>query len=70
MSKEGKQEAIKEEEVWYIFVNNETKGPFSLRDLDVLLRTNDINSRNLAWKTGMKEWRIMSEIEEIKENIL
>lgn len=29
-----------EEEVWYIYVGEETRGPMGLRDLDVLLRTN------------------------------
>lgn len=62
MNKESKGE-VADEEVWYVYVNNETKGPFSLRDLDVLLRTNDINSRNLAWKNGMKEWKTINEIE-------
>lgn len=41
------------EEVWYVYVNNETKGPFSMRDLDVFLRTNELTSLNLAWKVGM-----------------
>jgi len=41
-----------------------------LRDLDVLFRTNDINSRTFAWKTGMKEWKALTDIEEIKESIL
>ena len=29
-----------EEEIWYIYINEETRGPLSLRDLDVLIRTN------------------------------
>lgn len=61
MNKENKFE-ITDEEVWYIIVNNETRGPLSLRDLDVMLRTNDINSRTFAWKAGMKEWKILNEI--------
>lgn len=34
----------------------------SLRDLDVLLRTNEITSRTYAWKNGMKDWKIINEI--------
>ena len=41
-----------------------------MRDLDVLLRTSEINSSTYAWKNGMKEWKLMHEIEEIKESIL
>lgn len=54
---------VANEEVWYVYVNNETKGPFSMRDLDVFLRTNELNSLNLAWKVGMKEWKALNEIE-------
>ncbi len=35
-----------------------------------MLRTNDINSRTFAWKNGMKEWKVLTEIEEMKESIL
>lgn len=59
MNKDNKFE-ITDEEVWYILVNNETRGPLSLRDLDVLLRTNDITSRTFAWKNGMKEWKYLN----------
>jgi hypothetical protein len=45
---------ITDDEIWYIIVNNETRGPLSLRDLDVLLRTNEITSRTYGWKNGMK----------------
>ncbi len=48
-----------QEEVWYIIINNESRGPLSLRDLDVLLRTSEINSSTYAWKNGMKEWKLM-----------
>ena len=41
-----------------------------MRDLDVLLRTNELNSRNLAWKQGMKDWKALNEIQEIKNSIL
>lgn len=51
-----------DEEVWYVHLNNEPKGPFMMRDLDVLLRTNELNSRNLAWKQGMKDWKALNEI--------
>ena len=36
----NKNDVSSEEEVWYLYVNEETKGPIGLRDLDVLLRTN------------------------------
>ena len=28
-----------------------------MRDLDVLLRTNEITSGSLGWKNGMKDWK-------------
>jgi hypothetical protein len=43
-----------EDEIWYIYINQETRGPLALRDLDVLLRTNEINSSSYGWKNGMK----------------
>ena len=63
----NKNESVSfEEEVWYIYVNEESRGPIGLRDLDVLIRTNEINSRTLGWKNGMNEWKPLNEIEEIK----
>jgi hypothetical protein len=41
-----------------------------LRDLDVLLRTSEINSNTYVWKNGMAGWKLMVEIDEIKDSIL
>lgn len=59
MSKDNKFE-ITDEEVWYISENKETRGPLSLRDLDVLLRTKGITSRAYGWKNGMKDWKYLN----------
>ena len=37
---------------------------------DVKLRTNELNSQFHAWKEGMKEWRKIYEIDELKHLIL
>ena len=50
------------QDIWY-FVDkfemndkNNIKGPVSVRDLDVMIRTNSISSNTLAWCEGMTEW--------------
>jgi|JI6StandDraft_1071083.scaffolds.fasta_scaffold48315_4 hypothetical protein len=43
-----------ESESWYVHVDGEPRGPLAIRDLDVLLRTNEINSKMLGWRNGMK----------------
>lgn len=56
-------------ETWYIHVDGEPKGPLSIRDIDVLIRTNEITSKTLGWKAGMKEWKPLIDIDEIKDSI-
>lgn len=54
---------------WYVHVDGEPRGPLAIRDLDVLLRTNEINSKMLGWRSGMKEWRPLIDIDELKDSI-
>lgn len=49
-------------EQWYVHVDGEPRGPLGIRDLDVLLRTNEITSKTLGWKVGMANWKPLIEI--------
>jgi HIV Tat-specific factor 1 len=54
---------------WYYIdtMKQQPNGPISIRDIDVLMRTNAINSNTYVWKDGMSEWRKIYELEELKD---
>lgn len=56
---------------WYIISSNQNEpvGPLSMRDLDVKYRTGEISSTNTVhgWREGMTEWKVITDIPEIKE---
>lgn len=54
------------EQVWYLANEGTPDGPFSIRDLDVKFRTQELASGTFAWKEGMAEWKPLFEIEQIK----
>jgi hypothetical protein len=39
-----------------VTVAEKPTGPFSLRDLDVKFRTNELNSTSFVWREGMSAW--------------
>jgi len=49
---------------------NNIKGPLAERDLDVLYRTNEIDSNTFVWREGMKEWTPIIKIEKLKKTLM
>ena len=41
-----------------------------MREIDVKARTNELTSMFHAWREGMKEWKRVYEIEELKKVIM
>jgi hypothetical protein len=52
---------------WYVAIDNKPVGPFSIRDLDVKFRTNELASNAFVWSEGMTEWKKIFEVQCLKE---
>jgi hypothetical protein len=54
---------------WYYIdsTKKEPAGPLSIRDLDVLMRTNFIDTNTYVWKDGMQDWKKIFQIQELKD---
>lgn len=54
---------------WYYIdsAKKEPTGPISIRDLDVLIRTNLIDTNNYVWKEGMEDWKKIYQVNELKD---
>ena len=52
---------------WYVAIDNKPVGPFSIRDLDVKFRTNELASNAFVWCEGMTEWKKIFEVQFLKE---
>ena len=58
------------ENLWfYIDSDEQTIGPLTFRDMDVLLRTDSIALSTLAWKDGMIEWEHIGQIPEFVQSL-
>jgi len=55
----------KNEKVFYTLINNEKEGPFSLNDLKEI----KLKSDTLLWYYSLPDWRKLSEIDELKEEL-
>ena len=53
--------------VWYIAIDNKPTGPFTVRDLDVQFRTNELASNACVWREGLTEWKKIFEEPELRE---
>lgn len=51
---------------YYIANNGEQKGPFNIDELKNLVASGEVKSNTHLWKQGMSEWKILSEMEELK----
>lgn len=47
---------------YYIFQNEEQKGPFTISQLKMMWGTGAITTQTLYWQDGFSEWRPLSEI--------
>lgn len=54
---------------WYYIdvAEKQPKGPISIRDIDVMLRTNAIDSNTYVWKDGMEDWKKIYQLEYLKD---
>lgn len=54
---------------WYYIdvADKEPKGPISIRDIDVMMRTNAIDTSTYVWREGMDDWKKIFQIEELKD---
>lgn len=51
--------------LYYVLINNQQNGPLSLDDVKQLIQTARINKQTMAWKTGLDNWILISELPEI-----
>jgi HIV Tat-specific factor 1 len=54
---------------WYYIdvTEKQPKGPISIRDIDVMLRTNTIDSNTYVWREGMNDWKKLYQLNELKD---
>jgi HIV Tat-specific factor 1 len=56
------------DEWFYLDVfEKQPKGPISVRDIDVLMRTNTIDSNTYVWREGMDDWLRIFQVDELKD---
>lgn len=51
--------------IYYALINNQQKGPLSYEQIKLLIADESINTQSLVWKTGMAEWKTVTEIPEL-----
>ena len=51
------------EKKWFVYLGDHHEGPFSLADIQDRLSAGQVSSTNYAWREGMADWRMMSELE-------
>ncbi len=54
-------------EVYYVAVNDEPAGPYTLNKIKEMIKTKEIKEDTFIWKKGEKEWKEASLREEFKE---
>jgi len=54
--------------IWFYLVDNQPQGPLAFRDIDALVRTNDLSFESLVWKEGMSDWEQLGKIPEFLES--
>ena len=51
--------------LYYVLINNEQNGPLSFDQLKQLIVDVRVNKQTMAWKTGMENWVLITEIPEV-----
>lgn len=54
-------------EMYYVLINDEQKGPFTIEKIGLLIEVNQVNTTTLVWKEGMTDWVHASEIKQISQ---
>lgn len=52
-------------ELYYVLINDQQKGPFTLEKIALLIEVDQVNPTTLVWKEGMADWVNASAIETI-----
>lgn len=52
---------------YYLAIDGQPKGPFEMDEIRELALSGQINRETLAWTKGMESWKIIDEIEGLKE---
>jgi hypothetical protein len=53
--------------MYYVLINDEQKGPFTIEKIGLLIEVDQVNTTSLVWKEGMSDWVNASQIERINE---
>ncbi len=53
------------QDLYYIAVEGQTKGPFNLNQLQGMVNSGEINKNSYLWKNGMDDWKLIMEIKEL-----
>ncbi|MBP7654299.1 DUF4339 domain-containing protein [Candidatus Dependentiae bacterium] len=52
--------------VYYIYLNEEQKGPFDINEISSMLHQNIIDMNTYIWKEGFETWVLLSELNEFQ----
>lgn len=52
---------------YYVFIDNIQEGPFYYHQLEEMIRKNEINNQVMTWKTGLADWKLITEIDELNK---
>ena len=50
---------------WFIFKGTHHLGPFTLKEMEDLFRTGEINELSLVWKEGAEKWEALAKVAEL-----
>mgnify|MGYP000882217653 FL=1 len=53
-----------EEKKWFLYVVDHHEGPFSLSEIQSLVKKGDAKSSSYVWREGFEDWMMMSEVSE------
>lgn len=51
--------------LYYVLINNQQNGPLSLDDIKQLIQNTRVNKKTMAWKTGIDNWVLITELPEV-----
>ncbi len=57
------------EKIWYLFLENHHKGPFSAEEIFKMFHSDQIGENGLVWRQGMAKWIHLKDCEELWQTI-
>lgn len=63
------EEPVKENEeaIWYYVENKDSKGPYTINEMNALIENETIKPMTYVWRSGMDDWKHMKETELFQE---